>query len=146
MAVVARISVRGTREFRNALKRLSPRENAAIRNKALRSLAFLTASIAKEKMIKRGRGLKAKPLKSRLTYRHGDLTRSITTAFGDLPKFAEAGTALRYKGGSGPEVHELGGRIHPKRPFMKPAGQEASKKAEKIFLESWVREFKGVRR
>ena len=94
---------------------------------------------------------------SRLTSRHGNLRASIGISVAGSPRFVSVGTDSAYAA-----IHEVGGRIRitprmrrvlhakgihprksttqirmPKRPFMKPALDEASKQFEGIFLRAW---------
>ena len=63
------------------------------------------------------------------------MRRSIRINRTPLPAAIEIGTDLVYG-----HVHELGSRTHPKRPFLAPALQKASKEFSRIFAKELGKE------
>lgn len=132
-----RFNIQDARAIRRALEGLNPRVRNSAVGLALVRIGRRTEALAKEKYIVRGRGLKSKPLRNRVTFRTGRLTRSISTDESASPRRVVVGSRVVYA-----PVHELGltvnrpigpsrsnkkrGRlkgsaVYPKRPFLEPA-------------------------
>lgn len=125
MAVSTTFKVTGLKEFDKRLRKVDPERNPKIPRRALDKAALLTQKIAAKEMIVTGRPRGSAPLPNKLTNRHGGegLVGSIAVNRSPLPKAIEIGTELVYGA-----VHEKGLRGFPKRPFLKPALDKASRK------------------
>lgn len=118
MPTGARLNLVDKGRIAQLLERLDPTERDSISAKVIGQSARLIEAEAKENQIVRGRGLTAPPLKKKLSYRTGHLSRSISTDLSGLPRQAIVGTAVRYS-----VVHELGISPYPRRPFLEPAAE-----------------------
>lgn len=135
MPTGARINVADSKRLRAFLRRLDPDQRDSVSAEVLEGLTRVAEADAKENQIVRGRGKQAPPLPDKLTYRSGELSRSISTDFSRLPKVAVLGTRLRYGA-----VHELGIPPYPKRAFLEPAVRTAIRqKGEALFRRAFDR-------
>ena len=117
------------------LRNMDPNRARSVADNAMRDLTKLSASAAREEIV-RGRSLNAKPLKRKLTWRTGRLTRSIGSDLSRAPRLYIIGAAARYA-----PQHELGLPPFPKRPFLLPGARKAvSKYAERLFRDYLERE------
>ena len=132
MAIEAKLV--GSAELKRRLKRLTPAQNKQIAGPALLESMLLTLRVAAREKIYPGG--KAPPRNGILTSRTGTLRRSLTASFAtdrsQLPKSITGGSNLVYA-----PVHEFGLGRHPKRPFLQPALDDASKKFNAIFAKHW---------
>ncbi len=137
MATALSVSVQGLDELHERLSRISPRDNAEWSRRALVTCGLLVQKIAAEEMIIRGgrfgtgsslRDRIAHP--SKLTSRSGRLRGSIRVNRVPLPKAIDIGSDVAYAA-----VHELGLGRFPKRPFLAPALDKASKEFSQIFAK-----------
>lgn len=120
MPVALRVSITGSEDVQRALRRISPSQNTEILRRSLLKGALLVQRLAATKYIHPGG--QGPPLPDRVTSRTGTLRRSIRVNRSPLPFAVEVGSDVVYA-----PVHELGSRTHPKRPFLAPALDEASK-------------------
>jgi hypothetical protein len=111
-----RLNVADSKRIKRFLDKLNPRDRASVSADVLESIAYATVADAREKRIVRGRGLTSKPLAGKLTFRTGDLTRSLEVDSSRAPKVQTVGSRLNYAA-----VHEQGISPFPKRPYLEPA-------------------------
>ena len=147
MPLALSMSVEGLDKLHEKLARISPRKNGgAWVRRALTTCALRVQAIAACEMIIRGgrigkgsRKTDAPADATRLTSRTGRLRGSIRVNRSPLPRAIEIGSDVAYAA-----IHELGGSIRggtmPKRPFMAPALEKASKEFSRIFAKELGRE------
>jgi phage gpG-like protein len=132
MAATVKVTIIGMPQVRAMLKRLTPAESRKVVVDSLLECAHTIQRNAAEKQILPGG--KGPPDPKQLTSRTGTLRGSIAVNRSPLPAAVEIGTHLVY----GP-VHELGGRHHPRRPFLAPAVEETEEGFPDVFLANWRR-------
>lgn len=151
--IQARVNVTNIRPLMSALSALRMPELRTVLDRALLQSAFLVQRIASTEKIRHG-SRRSPPLPDKLTSRNAGagLVGSIGVDRSRLPFVVTVGSALRYA-----PVHELGGvfrvpthrrrtksgkatsvRAHsatfPKRPFLAPALEDASKRFPDLFV------------
>lgn len=131
MPIEVSAKLRGDERYVRALGQLDPGSSPGVRAGFIKA-ALLVQSIAATQTIVRGRGPTAAPLPDRLSGRTGALARSIAVDTTRLPREIAVGTELVYGA-----VHELGGRVHPKRPFLAPAVVIAGPRIEQLIGLGW---------
>ncbi len=155
-----RLNIADSARLKRYLGKLDPKSRASISAQVLEAIARETSFDARTRHILRGRG-DAKPVKKRLTWRSGDLSRSIEVDISQLPARSIVGSRLRYA-----PVHEQGGtfsikahrrknrpgkrggfgggRSHkvkahtakfPRRPYLAPANKFVMEKRARLFFE-----------
>lgn len=132
MAASVTVHVEGVEKLRQALARMDPQRNPSWVGKALVRCAFLVQEIATRDKIRRGGS--APPVPGILTSRTGRLRASIAVDRRLVPSAIEIGTDVVYGA-----VHELGGRFHPRRPFLQPALEDARLRFGDLFADEWER-------
>ncbi len=135
MATSLRLNTADSRRIKRYLKALTPASRNSVVREALEGIAFATSLDARTKRIIRGRSRKAKPVPKRLTWRSGDLARSISVDLSELYKRSIVGTPIEYA-----PQHEQGLSPYPRRPFLKPASDSVLKRqAKRIFRVALLR-------
>lgn len=129
-----RLNVADSAKLRAYLKRLNPRQRRSVSGEALEKVARATSLNAKTKQIARGRGLHSKPLPKRLTWRSGDLTRSIAVDSSRAPLVQIVGSPMEYAA-----VHEQGISPFPRRPYLQPASDHVLKTQASGFFKDALR-------
>lgn len=130
-----RVAIREGERAIRFLATLDPTIRRSVWDEVGESIARLTEQRAKEVEIVRGRGLKAKPLPTRLTFRSGRLSQSIGTDTTQRPRVFTVGTDVEYS-----PQHELGIPPYPKRAFLQPAAEHViSTQAESVFRKALAR-------
>ncbi len=114
-----RFNFSDARRIRRFVERLDPRDRSSVVHQVMVDTGKLTKADARENRIVRGRGKTSKPLSDRLTWRTGNLTRSISTDNTQAPRRYIVGTPANYS-----VVHELGLSPFPKRQFLTPAAEK----------------------
>ncbi len=132
MAVVVKLE--GSRELQRRLRKLTPSQNSQIMGPALLEMMLLTLRIsARDKIYPGGN---APPRPDQITSRTGTLRRSLSASFAvdrsQLPKSIEGGSNVVYAA-----VHEFGNSRTPKRAFLQPALDDASKQFDDIVVKHW---------
>ncbi len=161
-----RLNIADSARLKRYLQKLDPKSRASVSAQVLEAIAFATSFDARTRHILRGRG-DAKPVKKRLTWRSGELSRSISVDLSRLPGRSVVGSRLAYA-----SVHEQGGpvsiRAHrrknrpsknragfgggrshkvkahtakfPRRPYLAPANKYVmEKRARSIFERALIR-------
>ena len=135
-----RLNVADSKRIKRFLDRLDPRKRASISAEVLESIAFASLRDVRENRIVRGRGLTAKPLPRKLSFRTGHLTRSLAVDSTRAPKIQTIGSQLRYA-----PVHEQGISPFPRRPYLEPAAKFVVKtKAPNMFRRALERARAGL--
>ena len=133
MAVGFKTRVIGGEEYRRYVKSVTPSQNRRISRRLLEKIVGRVQTIAAKQKIVPGRGLKAAPLASKLSFRRGGAAGSIGPDFSGLPAYAEVGSILDY-----PMFHEFGLGRFPKRPWLEPAIDDVvPNPAERWMAEIW---------
>ncbi len=135
MAVALSIEVKGFAELQRLFHRIRPDTNPSWVSRALVNGALLVQKVAAEEKIRRGGS--GPPVPDVLTSRTGTLRRSIAVNRTQLPFSVSVGTDLIYG-----LVHELGGRFHPKRPFLTPALEDSADRISRLFEIELERELR----
>ena len=152
MPLAVSMHVQGIDELHEKLARISPRKNGgAWVRRALEICADSVQAIAAKEMIIQGsrfrgsagpRGGKGKLMDASvhptmLTSRHGGagIVGSIRVNKSPLPRAIEIGSDKAYA-----PLHELGLGRYPKRAFLAPALEKASKEFSRIFAKELGRE------
>lgn len=127
-----RLNLRDSVRIRNFVRALDPGSPESIVSEALESIARLTEDRTKSVEIVRGRGLTSPPLPSRVSFRSGRLTDSISTDLSQLPRLAVVGSTVKYA-----PVHELGLGPYPKRSFLGRAAEHVIEhQAQSVFRKA----------
>lgn len=138
-AVVSyKVDFRSIKKIKRMMDSVSPKQNKAINQNALKKAAYLVQKISTEEWIVRGRGTKAKPLPDKLSNRTSTLIRSIGVDFSDVGKgSASVGTNLIYGA-----AHEKPSNKSKRRarPFLKPALEQASPRFDDIYAAELERQ------
>lgn len=130
-----RLNLRDFGRISAFLDALDPSSRESVADEALESIARLTEQRAKEVEIVRGRGLDSPPLPTRLSFRSGRLSASISSDLSQRPRNYIVGSTVRYA-----PVHELGLGPYPKRAFLEPAADFViANHAESVFRKAIAR-------
>jgi phage gpG-like protein len=116
-----RLNVADSLRVKRFLAELEPNKRRGVVSEVLRAIGNQTKADARQNRIVRGRG-NAKPLARKLSWRSGELTRSIDVDYSRLPKRAIVGSRLKYA-----PVHEQGISPYPRRPYLEPAAKNTIK-------------------
>lgn len=119
------------------LDKIPPQRRGEFAHAVMRDLTKLAASEARQQIVT-GRGedpVRFPPLPKKLTYRTGNLTRSIGTDLKGAPRQYIIGATAKYS-----PQHELGLFPYPRRAFLEPGARKAIKEnAKKLFRKYWER-------
>lgn len=133
----ARLHRGDARRIKAFLDQIPPERRDYFAHAVMRDLTKLSASEARQQIVT-GRGedpVVAPPLPKRLTFRTGNLTRSIGTDLSEAPKRYVIGSTAKYS-----PQHELGLAPYPKRAFLKPGADKALREnAKRLFRKYWER-------
>jgi phage gpG-like protein len=133
-----RLNVADSARIQRFLKQLDPKTRRGVLGEVMRAIGNETKADARLNRIVRGRG-KAPPLPRKLTWRSGELTRSIDVDYSRQPKIITVGSRLKYA-----PVHEQGIAPYPRRPFLEPAAKTTIKKHAPRFFRNALERARGA--
>jgi len=133
-----RLNIADSARIKSFLAKLDPKTRRGVVSEVLRAIANETKADARINRIVRGRG-NAPPRSRKLTWRSGELTRSIDVDYSRLPKAVTVGSRLKYA-----PVHEQGIAPYPRRPYLEPAAKATIKKRGPGFWRAAIFKARGA--